>query len=200
MTGDTVSLFFLFCLFFYIGLITIGGGLVGLTIMQQLLVDRFHLITPEFFYSMVAVSESTPGPIGVNMATYIGTELYGPGGGIITTLGQVLPSIICILIIARFFGKFSDRAGVKAAFSTLRPAVTGVIAVAAAKIFVIALLTLPSGGISALDSLKNTQVWLGLFNFQNIFFYVLACIILFKTKIHPLFVVMMGGFYGVLFL
>ncbi|MBR1403333.1 MAG: chromate transporter [Treponema sp.] len=182
-------------LFFYIGAITIGGGLVAITVMHQLLVDRFALISNDLFYNMVAISESTPGPMGINMATYIGTELYGAGGGIVTTAGQVLPSIICIVIIARFFGKFADKAGVKAAFSTLRPAVTGVVAVAAAQVFILALLRLPP---SASD-FAHLDAWKNLVIVPNFIFYLVACVLLFKTKIHPLFFVAAGAIFGVIF-
>ena len=75
----------LVAVFFYIGLITIGGGQVGITIMQQVIVDQFKLLDIEKFFNMVAISEATPGPIGINMATYIGTELYGVFGGFFTT-------------------------------------------------------------------------------------------------------------------
>ena len=93
------SQFELFCIFFYVGLFTIGGGLVAITLMQQTIVERGY-ISPESFYNMVAISESTPGPIGMNMATYIGYEFYGIPGAIITTIGQALPSIVVILLIA----------------------------------------------------------------------------------------------------
>ena len=99
----------LVAVFFYVGLITIGGGQVGITVMQQILVDQFQLIDETFFYSMVAISESTPGPIGINIATYIGTELYGVFGGAMATFGEVLPSLVCIILIARFFGKLSEK-------------------------------------------------------------------------------------------
>lgn len=189
-----VSLFFLFCIFFYIGLITIGGGIVAITIMQQLLVEKYDLLSTELFYNMVAISESTPGPLGINMATYLGTELYGVGGGLITTLGQVMPSIICILLITKFFAKFSDRAGVKAGFSTLRPAVTGVIAVAAIKIFVLAILNVPE----SLSSFASVQTWKNLINIPHMIFYILGFTVLSKTKVHPLFIVLAGGIFGVL--
>lgn len=196
MTDTTVSLPFLFLIFFYVGLITIGGGLVAITIMQEVLVEKFHLITNELFYNMVAISESTPGPMGVNMATYVGTELYGVGGGIVTTLGQIMPSIICILIIARFFGKFQEKAGVKAAFATLRPAVTGIIAVAAAKIFILALLFIPSGGISVF---AQAETWKHLLVIPNVIFYLAGCFILFRTKIHPILLVAAGAVFGIIF-
>ena len=97
-----MTLLHLFFIFFYIGLFAVGGGLVAATFMEQELVDHYRLISAEKFYSMLAISESTPGPIGINLATYIGTELFGPAGGIIATMGEVLPSLIVIIIIARF--------------------------------------------------------------------------------------------------
>ena len=97
MTND-VSLLWLFCTFFYIGLFTVGGGLVAITLMQQTIVEK-GLISVDQFYNMIAISESTPGPVGINMATYLGYEFYGIPGAIITSIGEVLPSIITILII-----------------------------------------------------------------------------------------------------
>ena len=182
----------LFALFFYIGLFTLGGGLVGITLMQQVLVKDLHIIDEGMFYNMVAISESTPGPMGVNMATYIGTELYGTAGGIITTLGQVSPSIITIIIVARCFAKVQDKPLVKAAFSGLRPATSGIVAVAAANVFVLALLK-----IGAFKASANV---LDLFNFQAIFFYIIGLVLLFKAKLHPIFMVFLGAAFGILFL
>lgn len=192
---SALGLLCLVAVFFYIGLITIGGGQVGITIMQQTLVDNFHLLTDEKFFNMVAISESTPGPIGINMATYIGTELYGVFGGIVTTFGQVLPSLITIMLIAKYFGKFSEKSGVQAAFSTLRPAVSGVIAVAAARIVILALLKgLEAAVPSDVSTWENVYI-----QAPSAVFYMLCLGVLFKTKIHPVFVVLAGGVFGVVF-
>ena len=192
---SAVGLLCLVAVFFYIGLITIGGGQVGITIMQQTLVDNFHLLTDEKFFNMVAISESTPGPIGINMATYIGTELYGVFGGIVTTFGQVLPSLITIMLIAKYFGKFSEKSGVQAAFSTLRPAVSGVIAVAAARIVILALLKgLESAVPSDVSTWENVYI-----QAPSAVFYMLCLGVLFKTKIHPVFVVLAGAVFGIVF-
>ena len=154
------SLLELFFIFFYIGLFTIGGGLVAITLMKQLIVDR-GLISSELFVNMIAISESTPGPIGVNMATYIGNQFYGVLGGCVTTLGEILPSIICILIIARLFTKFQEKPLVKAAFLTLRPATSGLILVAALQVFEVALLNinLNFSSISQLPSFAEIFKW-----------------------------------------
>lgn len=191
----TYSLLQLFLIFFYIGTFTIGGGLVAITLMQQTLVEK-GVISVEQFYNMVAISESTPGPIGINMATYIGYSQYGVLGGIVATLGEVAPSIICIVIIAHFFMKFHDTPVVKAAFTTLRPTTTGVILVAAVHVFVVALMQVPAD-ISALASLEG---WKTVFLWKNVAFYTLALLLLVKPKVHPMIVVALGAAFGILFL
>lgn len=193
---SVAGLFCLIAVFFYVGLITIGGGQVAITILQQTLVDQFKLLTVEKFFNMVAISESTPGPVGINIATYVGTELYGVFGGFITTLGEVLPSLIIIVLIAKFFGKFTDKPAVQAAFSTLRPAVSGVIAVAAAKIVILALITVLPAFQAAKISTWNTGLVVSL---PNLVFYLLTLAILLKTKLHPVFVVLAGAAFGILF-
>lgn len=191
-----VGLFCLIAVFFYVGLITIGGGQVAITVMQQVLVDQFNLIDDAFFFNMVAISESTPGPIGINIATYIGTELYGVWGGFFSTLGEVLPSLICIIIIAKFFGKFAEKKGVQAAFSTLRPAVSGVIAVAAVKIIIIALFIVREGFLLSSPSTWNDNIQI--YGISAIF-YLICLSVLFRTKIHPVFLVAAGAVFGVIF-
>ncbi len=191
-----VGLLCLVAVFFYVGLITIGGGQVGITVMQQVLVDQFHLLDDAFFFNMVAISESTPGPIGINIATYIGTELYGVWGGFFSTLGEVLPSLICIILIAKFFGSFAEKKGVKAAFSTLRPAVSGVVAVAAVRIVILALFIVREGLLLSSPSTWNEN--LQIYGVSAIF-YLLCLLLLFRTKIHPVFLVAAGAIFGVIF-
>lgn len=187
------GLLFLFCVFFYVGLFAVGGGLVAASFMQQILVERYHLISAEKFYSMLAISESTPGPIGINLATYCGTELYGPIGGIVVTLGEILPSLIIIMIVARFFMNMQKKPVVQAAFSGLRPATSGMVLVAAMNIFLLALLNIPS--------FKITGVLLDLFRWKSVVFYIISLFVLFRfRKVHPVFIVIAGSFFGILFL
>ena len=187
------GLLFLFCIFFYVGLFAVGGGLVAASFMQQILVERYHLISAEKFYSMLAISESTPGPIGINLATYCGTELYGSIGGIVVTLGEILPSLIIIMIVARFFMNMQKKPVVQAAFSGLRPATSGMVLVAAMNIFLLALLNIPS--------FKITGVLLDLFRWKSVVFYIISLFVLFRfRKVHPVFIVIAGAFFGILFL
>jgi len=184
-----MTLFSLFCTFFYIGLFTIGGGLVALTLMQQTLVDT-GIITSEAFYNMVAISESTPGPLGINMATFIGYNMYGIPGALLTTFGEVLPSIICILIIAHFYKAFKNSSGVKNVMQVLRPASTGIVFVAAVNVFIVALLNVPAS-------------WSD-FDFKTLFNWIYLCgyavftFLLFKFKLHPIWVVILGAIFGII--
>ena len=119
----------LFWEFFQVGLFSVGGGLATLPFLTDL-GARTGWFTAADLANMVAISESTPGPLGVNMATYVGFHIGGVPGGIIAPLGLVCPSIVVILIIARFLQKFRQSRGVDAVFYGLRPASTGLIAAA----------------------------------------------------------------------
>ncbi len=119
----------LFWEFFKTGLFAVGGGMATLPFLYEM-ADKFGWFTRAQLIDMIAVSESTPGPIGVNMATYVGFETAGVGGAVLATLGLITPSIIVILIIAQFLKAFGNNKYVNAAFYGLRPASTGLIAAA----------------------------------------------------------------------
>ncbi len=190
-----ISLLALFGIFFYVGLFTIGGGLVAITLMQQMIVER-GLISSEKFFNMVAVSESTPGPIGVNMATYLGYEFYGIPGALVTTFGEILPSIIVILIIARFLQAFKEKRIVQSIFICIRPAATGLIFVATFHIFCIALLNLPEN----LSELKEASAWLHLVNWKSLVLYIPSLFLAFWKKSHPVILILLGAIFGIFFL
>ena len=187
-----MSLLHLFFIFFYIGLFAIGGGLVAATFMQQTLVEQYHLLTAEKFFSMIAISESTPGPIGINLATYIGTELYGPLGGIVTTAGEVLPSLIVIIVIAKFFSHFQEKPLVKTMFTVVRPVTSGLVLVALARIFTIALFYS--------NDFINASDFVSKINIKAVILYAASLALLFTRKIHPVFIVLAGAVFGILFL
>ena len=119
----------IFCIFFKIGLFTIGGGLAALPLLLQELTSR-GWVTEREFIDMVAVSQSTPGPIGINMATYVGTKLDPLGGGLAATAGMVAPSLIIIMLIATFMRNFAQNTRVQNALGGLRPAAAGLIGAA----------------------------------------------------------------------
>jgi len=108
------------------GLFAVGGGLATIPFLQDM-GERTGWFTNADLTTMIAVSESTPGPIGVNMATYVGFETAGLLGAVIATLGLVTPSVIVILIIAGFLQKFRQSKAVNDVFYGLRPASTALI-------------------------------------------------------------------------
>ena len=131
-----LQLFFEFC---KAGLFAIGGGLATLPFLQEISV-RTGWFTMEQLADMVAVSECTPGPIGINMATYVGFSVCGIPGAVVATLGLIFPSIVIIILVARILKAFRDNRDVDAVFYGLRPASTGLIAAACVGVAMIALL------------------------------------------------------------
>ena len=123
----------LFWVFFLIGAFTFGGGYAMIAMIQQQVVSRGWMATEQLI-DFVAIAESTPGPIAVNMATFVGAELGGVLGAACATLGVVLPSFVVILIVARCFRAFCESKWVKGVMSGLKPAVVGLIASAAVTI------------------------------------------------------------------
>lgn len=118
----------LFFTFFKIGTTTIGGGYAMIPMMEKEIVDKYHWLERDEFIDIIAVSQATPGIFAVNMASHIGFKLQGIKGGIVATLGNVLPSIIIILLIAFFFQHFKENHIIQAIFMGLRPAVVALIA------------------------------------------------------------------------
>lgn len=119
----------LFLSFFKIGAFTFGGG-YAMIAMIQAEAERQGWLTKEELVDFVAMNESTPGPLAVNMATFVGSRTGGVLGGICATLGVVLPSFIIILIVAKCYEKFKSSKAVNGAMSGLKPAVIGMIATA----------------------------------------------------------------------
>lgn len=120
----------LFFTFFKIGLFTFGGGYAMLPLIQDEVIAH-NWMSMEQLVNFIAVSESTPGPFAINMATYVGIETGGIWGAVCATLGVVMPSFIVILIVARVYEKFKESTTVKRCMFGLKAAVIGLIASAA---------------------------------------------------------------------
>jgi chromate transporter len=127
------------------GLFAVGGGLATIPFLQDLGV-RTGWFTATDLTTMIAVSESTPGPMGVNMATYVGFETAGVPGAVVATLGLIFPSIVVIIIIAGFLQKFRQSKIVDAVFYGLRPASTALIAAAGLTVAKAVLITAGDSG------------------------------------------------------
>ena len=122
----------LFYAFFKIGLFGFGGGYAMLSMIQGEVVTRYDWVSTQEFTDIVAISQSTPGPIGINAATYVGFTATGSiWGSVIATFAVVLPSFILMMTISKFFLKYQKHPAVEAVFSGLRPAVVGLLASAA---------------------------------------------------------------------
>lgn len=184
----------LFYEFFKAGLFAVGGGLATLPFLQNI-ADKTGWYTQAQLADMIAVSESTPGPIGVNMATYVGFTVGGVPGAVIATLGLITPSIIIILIMAAFLRAFRDNKYVEAAFYGIRPASTALIASAGMSVVMISLFY-----TQKYNEIGNL---LQLFNLKG---FALAAVILILTrfvkptkKLHPIIFILASAAAGIIF-
>ena len=184
----------LFWEFFQIGLFSIGGGLATLPFLYNL-GARTGWFTAEQVADMLAVSESTPGPIGVNMATYVGYTTAGVAGSGIATLGLVAPSIIVILLVAAAMKAFRNNRYVEAAFYTLRPASTGLITAAGWSVVMLVLVNT--------ELFRSTGVFTDLFYWRNLLLFavlfVLTNFIKPIKKLHPIFFILFAAVCGIVF-
>lgn len=172
--------------FFKIGLFAVGGGPATLPYLMEL-TQKYDWFTMEDLTNMIAVSESTPGPLGLNMATYTGVHAMGVFGGIVTTMGLVLPSIVIICIIAAYFAKMNENKYVQAAFKGIRPAVTAIIASAVLSICRVSLFIIHENGMTpAWKSMILCVIILGLLQVKRL------------KKIHPALWFVVGGVVGVI--
>ncbi|MBQ9949491.1 MAG: chromate transporter [Clostridia bacterium] len=191
--------------FFLTGLFAIGGGMATLPFLYDI-GARTGWYTNEDVLQMLAVSESTPGPIGVNMSTYVGFTVmfasYGIwgaiAGGILTTLSLVLPSLIIVLIVARVLDKFKNAAIVQSVFTAIRPASLALIVAAGLGIMASTLLCIPDG--FTLSAVSDVQSFTGLFNFKGI---ILAAVLFFGMrffkKLHPIVFIVISAVVGIIF-
>lgn len=174
--------------FFKVGLFSFGGGLATIPFLNEL-ADRTGWFTREMLINMLAVSESTPGPIGVNVATYVGYDLCGIFGGLISTIGLVTPSVICILLIVRILDRFRDSTIVQHLFVGIRPAAVGLIASAAIEVLRSCLINMTAWETKQFAQLVD---WPAL---------ILLGVLLFlsnKIKAHPILFIAIGGVVGVI--
>ncbi len=181
----------LFYEFLKIGLFAIGGGTATIPFLYELAESDYGWFTPTQLTDMIAISESTPGPVGINMATFAGYNAgfsvmgFGGGvlGGIVATIGLICPSILVILIIARFLQSFSENKIVKNTFYGIRPCVAALVAFAVFGLFKITLF--PAGQL----------------NIAVLIIIVVAFALMFIKKLknlHPLFWILAGAAVGIM--
>ena len=176
----------LMCLeFFKTGLLSIGGGLATLPFLFAM-ADKYPWFTRDRHSDMIAVSESTPGPIGINMATFAGYTTAGVPGAVLATFSLVLPSILVILIVARFLKKFQDSKLVRRAMDGLRGASVGLIAAAGLGILKLALSLDLDGGPAQWVDYRALGVLLVIWGLYKMF----------GKKLHPIAFIGMGAAAG----
>ena len=172
--------------FFKIGIFTFGGGYAMLPLIREEVISHGWMATSDLV-DFVAVSESTPGPFAVNIATYIGAETGGVFGAVCATLGVVLPSFIIILIVAKCFARFKNSKAVIGCMTGLKPAVVGLIGAAAVSV---------AGTVFLPNGLTVTA-------FTEVSFWVAAVILLLSLvlafkKVHPVLIIVISAVIGVI--
>ena len=174
--------------FFKIGLFAVGGGMATIPFLKDLGENTGWFTNAELM-NMLAVSESTPGPIGINMATYVGFTTAGIPGGIVATLGEVTPSIVVIILISLALEKWKQNRYVNDAFYGLRPASTGLIASAALGILISVLFTAADGtfGIDVRGVV-----------FAILLFVLMNCVKPLE-KLHPVWFIAFSALLGIVF-
>lgn len=178
--------------FFKAGLFAIGGGMATLPFLYDIS-DKTGWYTYAQMADMVAVSESTPGPIGINMATYVGFTTGGVAGSVIATLGLITPSIIIILIVAQFLKAFKNNRYVNSAFYGLRPASTALIAAAGFSVLLLVLF-----GSTTLQGISLGNISIACIVLMAVLYFFTA--ICKKTKgLHPVVFIVASAVIGIVF-
>lgn len=180
----------LFFEFFKTGLFAVGGGLATLPFLYEIS-DKTGWITHADIADMIAVSESTPGAIGINMATYTGFKTAGVVGALTATFGLALPSFLIILVVAAFLERFRDNALVNKAFYGLRPASIAMITAAGLNVAKITLINLSAFGAS--HKLQDLFLW------KAILFAALLFFLQRKWKVHPVLCLALSAAVGIIF-
>lgn len=182
----------LYAVFFKIGLFTFGGGLSMLPLIEKELLLREWMTRAEFL-DLVSVAQMTPGAIAVNSATYVGNDLLGFWGGIAATAGVITPSIVIILILATILMRCKGNVYKDAFFLGLKPITVGLIGYAGYTIGRATFIKTPPSGIVRFFSDYSV-------NYPAIGIFVLAFIVLNKTKLNPIWMIFMSGILGFVFL
>ena len=174
----------LFFSFLQVGLFSVGGGYAAIPLIQNQIVDTFQLMTLAEFTDLITIAEMTPGPISINSATFVGTQLAGIPGAIICTLGCIIPSFVICLLLAFVYYKYRKLGGVQTILGALRPAVVALIATAGMSILLLGLF-----GAETSFALNNIRlIEFGLFG--------LAFFALRKFKVNPIAIIFGTGIVG----
>jgi len=183
-----MSLFLLYAEFFKIGLFSVGGGLATLPFLYNM-ASNGSWLTSEDIGNFLAIAQSSPGAIGVNVSAQTGYLAAGTNGAILAPLGLVTPAILMIIIIARILSAFKENTVVKAVFGGLRPAAAGLIF--AAGFGVIAL------SLYSMNVFHQTGIWYSGIRWKEIILFTILFLLIWKFKKHPILYVAIAGAAGV---
>lgn len=185
----------LFYEFFKVGLFSIGGGLATIPFLSDI-GSRTGWFSAGDLANMIAISESTPGPLGVNMATYVGFHTGGVFGGVVATLGLICPAIVIITLIAGFLKKFRESRTVDAVFYGIRPASTALITAALVEVVSIALMfrkiAVPERGVIKTELFHWSAILLAAAIFVCLQIKPLK-------KVHPIVFILISAVFGIIF-
>lgn len=178
-----MTLITLFLEFFKIGLFSVGGGLATLPFLYKL-AENYDWFTKVELIDMIAISESTPGPIGVNMATFAGFNTAGILGGVTATMGIVVPALLVIILIAKVLDKFKQNKYVISAFYGIRPAVAALILASAWNVIQTTLFDTDAQGLA-------------FFNWPALLCFAILYFLLVKYKKHPVLYIGLAALAGI---
>ena len=170
----------LFLSFFQIGLLSFGGGMAAMPLIQAQVVDRHGWLTMAEFTDLITISEMTPGPIAVNSSTFVGTRIGGTLGAFVATFGCILPSCLIVSLLAWLYFRYQNLSYIQGTLKGLRPAIVALIASAG-----LSILTLALQGANGIN-------WLGALLF------LAAFLVLRKWKVNPVWVILGSGLVGIL--
>ncbi len=168
----------LFLAFVQIGAFSFGGGYAAMPLIQNQVVTIHEWLSMSEFTDLVTISQMTPGPIAINAATFVGTKIAGTLGGIVATLGCILPSCIIVSIITYFYLKYRHLDVISKVLQFLRPAVVALIATA---------------GVSILQSAFFPDGNMASFQLDLVIIFIFSLYLLMKKKVNPIYVMLLSG-------
>jgi len=170
--GILISLFWRFL---KIGAFSFGGGYTALSLIEREIVNNAQWLSVEEFLDVLALSQITPGPVGINSATYVGFKIMGIPGAIAATSGVILVSFILVNIVAHYFLKFKDSKIVQSILTGLKPSIVGIIVTVVVKL-----------GIKTINS------------YREVFIIVFVVFVVMKVKLHPILAIFMSAGIGLI--
>lgn len=176
----------LFISFIQIGLFSIGGGYASLPLIQAQVVDLHGWLTMAQFADVISIAEMTPGPIAINLATFVGIKIAGIPGALIATFGCILPSCIIVMLLAFLYKRCRGMKFMQGVLNGLRPAVVGLVASAGVSILLLALFR---SGTIAFSSV----------NWQNAALVLIGIVVLRILDLNPIWIIASSGAAGIVF-